>query len=123
MRSAWMSASEPTSRWRRPTMSSCSKNGAFLKSSRIPIQRPPNALNNLEAPAEDFVSPSGLAVPRTVQVGFINNTPFRAIFTFGAYDQLNKDTVPTGFGQLRLEGNTASAQIAQPCRKTFSVGG
>jgi len=64
-----------------------------------------------------------LPTPRTLLVGFINNTPFRAIFTFGTYDQLNKNALPTGFGQLRVEGNTASAQISQPCRKTFSLGG
>src|SRR5438034_312790 len=123
MRSAWMSASEPTSRWRRPTMSSCSKNGAFLKSSRIPIPRPPNDVKSLASPAEDFVSRSGLAGPGRVQVAVITDPPFRALFTFGAYDQLNEDPVPTGFGQLRLEGNTASAESAQPCRRTFSVGG
>src|SRR5438046_4392985 len=82
----------------------------------------PSAINNLDAPTSDFTSPNGLPVPRTIQVGFINNTPFRAIFTFGAYDPLNKDTLPTGFGQSRLEGNTASAQQPQPCRKVFSVG-
>ncbi|MBI5762707.1 MAG: hypothetical protein HZA51_04195 [Planctomycetes bacterium] len=83
----------------------------------------PNALQNINAITSDFVGPSGSPTPRALQVGFINNTPFRAIFTFGSYDQLNKDTLPTGFGQLRLEGNTASAQVVQPCRKTFSLGG
>lgn len=79
-------------------------------------------LNNSEATA-NFVTPLGIPTPRAIQIGFVNNTPFRAIFTFGGYDQLDEDTVPTGFGQLRLEGNTSSAQVAQPCRKTFSVGG
>lgn len=83
----------------------------------------PNALQNINAPTADFVGPSGSPTPRALQVGFINNTPFRAIFTFGTYDQLDKDTLPTGFGQLRLEGNTASPQAVQPCRKTFSLGG
>jgi hypothetical protein len=83
----------------------------------------PNALLNLNAPTASFIGPSGIPTPRALQVGFINNTPFRAIFTFGAYDQLDKDTLPTGFTQLRLEGNTASAQQTQPCRKTFAVGG
>jgi hypothetical protein len=83
----------------------------------------PNALYNLETPTASFVTPTGTPTSRALIVGFINNTPFRAIFTFGAYDQLNQDTVPTAFGQLRLEGNTSSAQQTQPCRKTFSVGG
>jgi len=83
----------------------------------------PSALYNNTAATSNFVSPLGLPVPRALQVGFINNTPFRAIFTFGAYDQLDTDTLPTNFGQLRLEGNTASAQAVQPCKKTFSVGG
>lgn len=56
-------------------------------------------------------------------MGFINNTPYRAIFTYGAYDQDDKSSLPTGFAQLRVEGSTSSAQVAQPCRKTFSVGG
>lgn len=83
----------------------------------------PNALLNLNAPTASFISPSGIPTPRALQVGFINNTPFRAIFTLGAYDQLDKDTLPTGFAQLRLEGNTTSAQLTQPCRKTFALGG
>ena len=80
------------------------------------------ALVNITAPQSDF-GPLGQLIPRAISVGFINNTPFRAIFTFGAYDQLNSETLPTGFGQLRLEGNTSSAVQTQPCRKTFSVGG
>jgi hypothetical protein len=81
------------------------------------------ALLNLAAPASNFTAGAIAPTARTIQVGFINNTPYRAIFTYGAYDQLDKETLPTGFGQLRLEGNTASAQVAQPCRSTFSVGG
>ncbi len=83
----------------------------------------PAALFNNTAATANFVGPTGTPTPRAIQVGFVNNTPFRAIFTFGAYDQLNTDTLPTTFGQLRLEGNTASGQVGQPCRKTFSVGG
>lgn len=81
------------------------------------------SLLNIGAIGSDFTGPNGSPAPRTINVGFINNTPFRAIFTFGAYDQLDQDSLPTGFGQLRVEGNTASAQIAEPCRKTFSLGG
>ena len=80
------------------------------------------ALFNLTAANRDF-GPNGQPTPRTLSVGFINNTPFRAIFTFGGYDQLNEDGLPLNFGQLRLEGNTTSNTVSQPCRKTFSVGG
>lgn len=80
------------------------------------------ALNNLTAPSTDF-NGAGQLIPRAIQVGFVNNTNARAIFTFGSYDQLDQDTVPTNFSQLRLEANTSSNQIAQPCRRTFSVGG
>lgn len=66
---------------------------------------------------------AGMPVPRTLQVGFVNNTPFRAIFSAGTYDELNSETLPTGFLQIRLEGNTASAQAVLACRKSVSVGG
>jgi hypothetical protein len=81
------------------------------------------ALLSLPAATSDFAPGVGLPTPRVIQVGFINNTPFRAIFTFGAYDQYDQESLPTVFGQLRLEGNSSSAQVAQPCRQAFSVGG
>ena len=83
-----------------------------------------SAMLNAWAPAADFsTSLAGTQTPRGIIVGFINNTPYRAIFTYGAYNQDDKTSLPTGYGQLRLEGNTANSQISQPCRKTFSVGG
>lgn len=75
------------------------------------------------AATSSFSAPSGALANRAMQVGFINNTPFRAIFTFGAYNPLDEETIPSSFGQLRLEGNSSSPQAAQPCRKTFAVGG
>lgn len=80
------------------------------------------ALNNITAPSTDF-GPGGQLVPRAIQIGFVNNTNARAIFSFGSYDALDQETVPTNSGQLRLEANSSSAQIAQPCRRVFSVGG
>jgi hypothetical protein len=80
------------------------------------------ALNNMTSPSTDF-GPGGQIVPRVIVIGFVNNTNARAIFTFGSYDPLDQDTVPTNFGQLRLEANSSSAQINQPCRRVFSVGG
>ncbi len=76
----------------------------------------------LTAATSDFGA-GGQIIPRAIQVAFINNTNFRAIFSFGSYNPLNNDTLPTNSLQLRLEGNTASAQVAQPCRRVFSVGG
>ena len=81
------------------------------------------ALFNLPAARSDFSPGIGRPVPRIIRVGFINNTPFRAIFTYGAYDPYDKESLPTGSAQLRLEGNTSSAQVNQPCRQAFSVGG
>ncbi len=81
-----------------------------------------DVLPNVTAPTTNF-GPGGQLLPRAIRVAFINNTPFRAIFTFGAYDQLDKEGVPTNIGQLRLEGNSTSQTFTQPCRRTFSVGG
>lgn len=80
------------------------------------------ALNNITSPSTDF-GLGGQLVPRTILIGFVNNTNARAIFSFGSYDSLDQETVPTNFGQLRLEAMSSSAQIPQPCRRIFSVGG
>ena len=81
------------------------------------------SLLNITAPTSEFAPVTGTPVPRLLRVAFINNSPFRAIFTFGSYDPLDKDTSPTGFGQLRLESGATSPVQNQPCRKSFSVGG
>ena len=80
------------------------------------------ALSALVSPRAGFGNNAQIT-PRAIQVAFINNTPFRAIFSFGAYNPLDQDTVPNGSGQIRVEGNTASQQINQPCLQAFSVGG
>ncbi|MFQ5423395.1 MAG: hypothetical protein ACE5F9_05380 [Phycisphaerae bacterium] len=82
----------------------------------------PTAFLNLTVPTSDFAPGMGTPVPRRLQVGFINNTAFRAIFTAGSYDPLDRNTSPTNFAQLRLEGNSSSAQIPIPCRKVLSLG-
>lgn len=81
------------------------------------------ALLNITAPTGTFSPVTGQVIPRNLRVSFINNTPFRAIFTFGSYDPLDKNTSPTNFGQLRLESGATSPVQNQPCRKVFSVGG
>ncbi|MCB9849928.1 MAG: hypothetical protein H6817_04410 [Phycisphaerales bacterium] len=63
------------------------------------------------------------------QVLFINNTPYRAIFTFGAYDELDQNTEPTlqqfssDASTLDLEGNTQSDTIDVQCARVYSIGG
>lgn len=95
---------------------------ALILSAAAATSCNPGALGNLTSPTSDF-NQIGQPVPRAIRVGFINNTNFRAIFTFGSYDQLDQESIPTNFGQLRLEANTASDTFTQPCRRTFSVGG
>ena len=41
----------------------------------------------------------------TVRVLFINNTPYRAVFTYGTYDQTDTSFVPD-FAQFALDGGT-----------------
>lgn len=81
-----------------------------------------DAIGNLTSATSDL-GPGGQIIPRVLRIAFINNTNFRAIFTFGSYDQLNQETVPTNIGQVRLEANSTSTTFTQPCRRTFSVGG
>lgn len=57
-----------------------------------------------------------------IQIGFVNNTPFRANFTFGGYDPQDRATVPV-FSQLRVAGNTTATTQTQACRRVFSIGG
>lgn len=63
----------------------------------------------------------------TARVLFINNTPYRAIFLFGAYDNLDQNTQPnvTQFNSenIVLEGNTESPVANIGCTRIFSVGG
>jgi hypothetical protein len=62
------------------------------------------------------------------EVVFINNTPFRAIFTFGAYDQLDRNTQPalrqfsSASATLNLEGNTQSDTLQVRCSRVYAIG-
>ncbi len=64
-----------------------------------------------------------------VQVLFLNNTPYRAVFTFGTYDQTDQFSEPDfrQFGHeeggLVLEGESASGIGALDCARVFSIGG
>ena len=61
------------------------------------------------------------------QVLFINNTPYRAVFTFGAYDDWDQNTQPQLFSfgpnDRNLEGGQSSAILSVPCARVYSIGG
>lgn len=65
-----------------------------------------------------------------IRIGFINHTPFRAVFTYGTYDPQNPDFQPR-FRQFfidasasnRLEGNSDSPIVTLTCARAVSLGG
>jgi hypothetical protein len=63
-----------------------------------------------------------------VRVLLINNTPYRAVVTFGTYDQTDEESQPA-FGQfgpedsdVTLDGNAESDIITLSCGRVFSIG-
>lgn len=58
-----------------------------------------------------------------ITVVFINNTPFRANFSFGTFDSLDRNppSAPT-FQQQRVEAFTTSATQTVGCRRNFAIG-
>ena len=63
-----------------------------------------------------------------VQVLFINNTPHRVVFTYGSYDQTDRDSQPD-FQQFGLEdfdttldGHAISEISTLTCARVFSIG-
>jgi len=63
-----------------------------------------------------------------IRVLFINNTPLRAVFTFGTYDQTDQDSQPD-FGQfgpndldVTLNGDAESDILSLTCARVFSIG-
>ncbi len=63
-----------------------------------------------------------------IGVLFINNTPHRAVFTFGSFDQTDQFSEPD-FKQLglddpgvTLDGNSSSAILSIECARVFSIG-
>jgi len=63
-----------------------------------------------------------------LRVAFINNTPFRAVFTAGTFDQTDPSFRPTvqrfalEDGGPNLNGNTAGAIVTFPCARLFGMG-
>jgi len=64
----------------------------------------------------------------TLRVLFINNTPQRAVFTYGTYDQSDPDFQPDfeQFGpldsDLNLDGDSSSAIRTVDCGRVFAIG-
>ncbi len=70
----------------------------------------------------------------TFRVFIENNTPFRAIFTYGSFDNTDERTTPAFFqftpnsqivapgSSVTLEGNTNSGVVTFPCARVFSMG-
>lgn len=59
---------------------------------------------------------------------FINNTPYRAIFTLGAYDNLDRNTNPelvpfSPNDEFDLEAGATTGPISVTCHRVFSIGG
>jgi hypothetical protein len=58
----------------------------------------------------------------------VNNTPFRALFTAGAYDDLDQKTQPTiqqagnDPDGTTLEGNSSTPVLTAPCSRVFAIG-
>jgi hypothetical protein len=63
-----------------------------------------------------------------IQVAFINNTPFRAIFTCGTYNNTSQFSQPTTRqfigvpGGIILDGNSVANIVTLPCNRVFSIG-
>jgi len=64
----------------------------------------------------------------TIRVLYINNTPHRAVFTHGTYDQGDPDFVPDfeQFGpldqDLNLDGDSTSGYRTLDCGRVFAIG-
>ncbi|MEP0845226.1 MAG: hypothetical protein HRF50_00235 [Phycisphaerae bacterium] len=57
-----------------------------------------------------------------VSVVIINNTPYRALLTLGAYDEMDRN--PPGAVQTqqqRIEANTAISPLTVPCRRNTAI--
>lgn len=71
----------------------------------------------------DFIANQTEELAGNITVVFINNTPFRASFSFGAFNALDRN--PPGsmvFQQIQVEANTSSNTSTISCRRDFAVG-
>ncbi|RMF76920.1 MAG: hypothetical protein D6744_11915 [Planctomycetota bacterium] len=58
----------------------------------------------------------------SVIVQIINNTPFRASFSYGAFDDLDRNPPgPVSLQQIRLEAFTSSAEVTLTCGRDVAI--
>lgn len=71
----------------------------------------------------DFIANMTEERTGNITVVFINNTPFRANFSFGTFDSLDRNPPSApAFQQQRVEANTTSATQTIGCRRDFAIG-
>ncbi|MGD8454044.1 MAG: hypothetical protein PVJ57_19700 [Phycisphaerae bacterium] len=59
----------------------------------------------------------------TISVIFVNDTDYRAVFSFGTYDALDRNPPGTAqLVQLRLEAHDTSSASSLTCRRNMAVG-
>ena len=57
-----------------------------------------------------------------ISLTFINDTPYRASFSYGTWDSLDRNPVgPVNFRQLRLAGSSSSAVLSLSCARNFAI--
>jgi hypothetical protein len=80
-------------------------------------------LNQTASRGGDIAGASG-----NIEVIFINNTPHRAVFTYGTYNNTDQFAVPTTrqfvaqAGRATLEGDALADIETLPCDRAFSIG-
>lgn len=53
---------------------------------------------------------------------FVNDTPHRAVFSFGTYNDLDRSPGAVNFEQLRLEAHTTSELVVVTCARNAAIG-
>lgn len=56
-----------------------------------------------------------------ISVSFVNNTPYRAAFSYGTYDAWDRSPGPVSLQQLRLAANSTSASTSVTCRRNLAI--
>lgn len=69
-----------------------------------------------------FVANQTAELSGNFRVVFVNTTPFRASFSFGSYNALDRSPGEASLNQLRLEANRTSTPTEVPCRRNFAIG-
>ncbi len=57
-----------------------------------------------------------------ISLVFINNTEYRAIFTYGVYDAWDRSPGPVELQQLTLAPNSSSSPATLPCARNVAIG-